>query len=525
VAQILDYIRLSNCRNVGLILDCCYSGAVGDSIFKGGLEEQLQQASSSGGVYILTASTAVQVAEEKEKDEYGLLTKYIIQGIESGDADLKEDGQISMDGLYEYVHRKVKQEGFQEPMKWDLQVTGELIVARSGRMPREERRKQIRQMMLDYAREGQISDSLLSEALKVLKLRPDELHGEPRRRDDLLRRLLDRRLPLGEFMDEWYAPPPIGPVVAPPASEEASVVVPPPPPLWWTQHPLAIAMVVALVVALAGWWIVSNMGLTPQEKTTETQKAVAPGPETPKAGAVKMNPNDGLPYIWIPPGEFQMGCSPGDGECREDEKPPHAVGISHGFWLGQTEVTVGAYKLFAVSVGVPMPAEPILGQTKLNAQWSDLEQPMVHVTWADAQSYCESWAKGRLPTEAEWERAARAGGTAARYADLDAIAWYSGNSEGRIQRVRRKQPSQWGSYDMLGSVWEWVSDWYQGDYYKTLSWPAVDPKGPLSGTSHVLRGGSWDNNSSVLRASVRFWARPDYRLVELGFRCVREVIP
>ena len=167
VATILDYIRLSNCRNVGLILDCCYSGAVGGSIFKGGVEGQLQQASSSGGVYILTASTGVQVAEEKEKDEYGLLTKYIIRGIESGEADPNEEGRISMDELYEYVHRKVTQEGFQEPMKWDLGVRGELIVARSGRTPREERRKQIRQMLLDYAGEGLIPDRLLPQALEV----------------------------------------------------------------------------------------------------------------------------------------------------------------------------------------------------------------------------------------------------------------------------------------------------------------------------------------------------------------------
>ena len=153
VATVLDYIRLSSCRNVGLVLDCCYSGAVGDSIFRGGVDDQLQNSASiSGGVYILTASTGVQVAEEKEKDEYGLLTKYIIQGVESGEADLQEDGQISMDDLYDYVHEKVRQEGFQEPMKWDLGVTGDLIVALSGRMPREERRKQIRQMMLDHAR-------------------------------------------------------------------------------------------------------------------------------------------------------------------------------------------------------------------------------------------------------------------------------------------------------------------------------------------------------------------------------------
>jgi hypothetical protein len=300
VATILDFIRLSSCRNVGLILDCCYSGAVGDSIFKGGVEEQFQQASSSSGVYILTASTGVQVAEEREKDENGLLTKHIIQGIESGEADLKEDGYVSMDELYEYVHRKVTQEGFQKPMKWDLGVTGELIVARSGKTPRQERRKQMRQMMLDYAREGQISDRLLTAALSVLNLGREELQGEAGRRDDLLTQLWAKRLPLGEFIEDWYA---YGPALVPPPPQSRRVEVPPP-------------RVGDPVVA------------PPMQQA-----------EPPRAGAVKTNPRDGQPYVWIPPGEFQLGCSDGDKECFANEKPPVKVVITRGFWLGQTPVT------------------------------------------------------------------------------------------------------------------------------------------------------------------------------------------
>ncbi len=473
VAVILHFIRLSDCRSVGLILDCCYSGAVAESIFRGGVEEQLQQASSSGGIYILTASTGVQVAEEKESDEYGLLTKHIIQGIESGEADLKEDGHISMDGLYEYVHRKVKQEGFQEPMKWDLNVRGELIVARSGRVPREERRKQIRQMMLDYAREGQISDRLLSQALEVLNLRPNEQSGEQRKRDDLLRQLFDKRLVLGEFSYHWYTRAP-APDVAPPSPSPA------------------LAPLVSLM---------------------------------PEAGAVKTNPDDGQNYVWIPPGEFQMGCSPGDNECYDDEKPPHTVRITRGFWLGQTAVTVGAYKRFAESTGVSMPDEPVIGNRQLNPQWSDLEQPIVGVTWEEARSYCESWAKGRLPTEAEWEWAARAGSTVARYGELDAIAWYDGNSGERIQRVKQKRPNSWGLYDMLGNVWEWVGDRYEKDYYRKLPSPAVDPKGPSSGNMRVLRGGSWSYYPGFVRASVRVRVEPEDRNRSFGFRCAREVIP
>jgi formylglycine-generating enzyme required for sulfatase activity len=120
----------------------------------------------------------------------------------------------------------------------------------------------------------------------------------------------------------------------------------------------------------------------------------------PRPGEERVNPDDGQTYVWIPPGEFQMGCSPGDKECFGNERPAHKVRISRGFWLGQTPVTVGAYRRFAESSGVPMPPEAMFGKTKLNPQWSDSEQPMVMVTWEEAKRYCEGWAKGRFPTEA-----------------------------------------------------------------------------------------------------------------------------
>src|SRR5208282_3433062 len=145
------------------------------------------------------------------------------------------------------------------------------------------------------------------------------------------------------------------------------------------------------------------------------------------AGArpVRKNPKDGLKYVWIPPGNFQMGCSPGDHECDADEKPSHQVTISKAFWMGQTEVTVAAYKAFASVTGRGMPASP-----SFDPMWGHDAMPIVNVSWDDAQAYCK-WAGGRLPTEAEWEYAARAGSTASRYGDLDEIAWYADNSGGR----------------------------------------------------------------------------------------------
>jgi formylglycine-generating enzyme required for sulfatase activity len=205
-----------------------------------------------------------------------------------------------------------------------------------------------------------------------------------------------------------------------------------------------------------------------------------------------------------------MGCSPGDDECYDGEKPAHTVTISRGFWMGQTEVTVGAYKRFVSRGGGALPS----------GNGSD-EQPVLWVTWNDAVAYCR-WAGGRLPTEAEWEYSARAGTAGARYGNLDAVAWHNGNSGGRLRAVGQKEPNAFRLYDMLGNVWEWVADWY-GEKYYGASEPR-DPRGPPGGEYRVLRGGSWNVRARGARVSDRLRVEPGVR-PSVGFRCVREVIP
>jgi len=246
---------------------------------------------------------------------------------------------------------------------------------------------------------------------------------------------------------------------------------------------------------------------------------VAAGGETPVevalADGVRVNAQDGLQYVWIAPGNFMMGCSPGDNDCYDTEKPAHQVTLEKAYWIGQTEVTVGAYKRFVEATKRKMPTVPL----KLYRRWTDDNSPMVDVIWDEANQYC-AWAGGRLPTEAEWEFAARGGSPQARYGDLDAIAWSKENSGNQTHDVAGKMANGLGLFDTLGNVWEWVKDWYDPHYYQSAA--AHDPSGPTTGQEKVLRGGSWIVDSKLLRVSDRYSYKPDARSDFFGFRCVWE---
>jgi formylglycine-generating enzyme required for sulfatase activity len=221
--------------------------------------------------------------------------------------------------------------------------------------------------------------------------------------------------------------------------------------------------------------------------------------------APSVNPKDGLTYIWIKPGKFMMGCSPGDQQCFSDEKPAHSVEITQGFWMGQTDVTQAAFR-------------KVTGQSP--SRFKGESKPVEQVTWTEAKNYCQAVGLG-LPTEAQWEYAARAGSTGATYGELDQIAWYSANSGNSTHDVKGKLPNAWGLYDMLGNVWEWVADWYDEAYYGKS--PARDPSGPSTGTLRVLRGGSWYDIPRLVRASYRLGVEPEFRYYGLGFRCAGEL--
>jgi len=264
------------------------------------------------------------------------------------------------------------------------------------------------------------------------------------------------------------------------------------------------------------------------------------------SGQVRENSKDRLNYVWIPPGSFMMGCSPEDAACRDDERPSHSVTISKGFWMGQTEVTVGSYKRFARQAGRSMPREEDGFGRQLNRGWSDDALPIVNVTWGDAQAYC-SWAEGRLPTEAEWEYAARGGSATNTHGALDEVAWYADKSgrqrfesatialtrgpnallqrivdnKDQMHKVAGKRPNGFGLFDVLGNVSEWVNDWYDGKYYSHS--PSHDPAGPASGAARVRRGGSWQDPPWIVRLSYRDTLNPRDESADVGLRCAWDV--
>jgi len=173
--------------------------------------------------------------------------------------------------------------------------------------------------------------------------------------------------------------------------------------------------------------------------------------------------------------------------------------------MGQTPVTQEAYR-------------KVTGKSPSHFQGTNL--PVEQVSWDDAAGYCKTVGL-RLPTEAEWEYAARAGSASARYGSLDDVAWYSANSAAQTHPVGQKLRNAWGLYDMLGNVWEWVADRYDKDYYGLRV--SIDPTGPATGTQRVLRGGSWFYGPENVRASVRVWDVAAVRNYVIGFRCAGEL--
>ena len=242
-----------------------------------------------------------------------------------------------------------------------------------------------------------------------------------------------------------------------------------------------------------------------------------------------------IAMVYVDGGTFMMGATEEQGtDALEREKPVHSVTLD-GFYIGKYEVTQGQWKAV---MGTTVAQQRDKGNPAWGLCGEGDNYPMYYVSWEEAIAFCEKLSEltgktYRLPTEAEWEYAARGGQQAdgTKYAGGNTIAdvaWYydnsyalgEGHSDFGTHPVGQKQPNGLGLYDMSGNVWEWCSDWYDSDYYSGSS--AVNPQGPSSGSGRVCRGGSWSNSAQYCRVSYRDGGTPGSRSGNLGFRVVCE---
>ncbi|WP_349999116.1 formylglycine-generating enzyme family protein [Stenotrophomonas lacuserhaii] len=240
----------------------------------------------------------------------------------------------------------------------------------------------------------------------------------------------------------------------------------------------------------------------------------------------------GMQFVLIPAGSYRMGSPDSDGEARAFEKPQHRVTLSRSFYLGRFEVTQAQWE--AVMGSNPYTQDrsnPYYNLPGMAERITRPEHPAT-VSWNDAEAFIahlnarEGQQRYRLPTEAEWEYAARAGTTTIYSFGDDARqlvphAWFGEDFQrGGTHPVGQKAPNPWGLYDIHGNAWEWVQDWYDPNYYARS--PEVDPQGPDSGTKRVVRGGSWHVTATSWRTAFRRDYEPDYRGISIGFRVLME---
>ena len=259
------------------------------------------------------------------------------------------------------------------------------------------------------------------------------------------------------------------------------------------------------------------------------EKGIAKDAETL---APTLTGNDGAPMALIPEGPFPMGVPKGARDGGVDERPNHEVFVD-SFYMDIYEVTNGRYLKFVTETNhrIPQhPTDPSRGLWKGNMMPESVtDLPVINVDWFDAETYCR-WAGKRLPTEAEWEKAAKGPNDwrfawgdvepTIEHANFNQLAW---RGEATLVQVGiyEKGKSPYGIYDVAGNVWEWVSDWYQADYYQHS--PTRNPQGPETGKYKAVRSSGWQGETPQMRVFTRIKSLPTDRNNSTGFRCALDV--
>lgn len=472
-------------KHLLFIVDACYSGLVLKSsrgLNPKKVPKYLKKVAASPAQQMITAGTHEEESVERPDFGHGVFTYKMLQGLNNGIADWNDDGVITGSELGNYLRMTVIKmtDGEQTPTL-AMEGDGEFIF-----MPQVEEEP----------------GSVITEITELESKATLTVESSPEG--------------AAVFVDEQkLGTTPCDIEIDMGIKREREVVVA----VMKEGYEAKLARVKLAAGKQAKWTNISLEKLPEPESIPDVSPVISEPPSAVRVvspiatGSTEIIGKDGVPMVLIPAGEFQMGAGAAS----------HVVYLD-AFYMDKYEVTNAQYKKFIDATGHR-------AATYLNYVGFDApDQPVVGLNWDDAEAYCQ-WAGKRLPTEAEWEKAARGGLRGKKYPSGDEITHDDANyfSTGGRDKwmsaapVGSFAPNGYGLYDVAGNVWEWCADWHDENYYSTS--PKRNPKGPDSGKGRVLRGGSWSLYPDYLLVSKRYSRSPVYMGNDMGFRCAQNTNP
>ena len=530
IRRVLDEIRA---RQLIVLLDCCHAAAT--SVQKNPTRavltaKEVFQSYQGKGRITLSSSDGKEKSVELGDVGHGAFTYFLEKGLR-GEADRDGDGVVTADKLWSYLRHQVSEASQKAGNRQTPVLMGEMThdLALTLNPASTRRKKEIADAIeaLVGLREDQLTTEEGRFCLEILRRGPQSAEENVIAAE--LANLREGKLQIATFrllVRSALEPRPI-PEAEPPRThpEPAATIRPKRPakaaPTDFVRQPCpACGRALRVPANYAGRTVSCPGCKTPLDVSRDLRQlalAATGGQEPRIVRPERLVIGQGIELVLIPAGEFLMGSPDSDEEAAKDEKPQHRVRITKPFYLGVHPVTQSQY-------------EPLMGTNPSHFK-GDGNRPVEGVSWEDANAFCRKLSEAmsaeggglecRLPTEAEWEYACRAG-TTTRYcfgddaAGLGQYAWFFENWNRTTHPVGQKKPNAWGLYDVHGNVWEWCQDGYDREYYARC--PVEDPVCPSRASLRVLRGGSWGHNARDVRSARRICCAPGYRYNTFGFR-------